>query len=116
MTLNAGSAEEVEVDTNISVEIYECESFFKSTHDSETKTRAFFANKPTMEVTYEGITKNMDQEMGTVLDFLDVPPAQLTTTSHKVRRQPVAEVVENYEELREHFSGGPYARFFTDDS
>lgn len=65
-----------------------------------------------MEVTYEGVTKH--GEVGKVLNFLDVPQADLSTTTHKVRRQPVSEVVENYAELAEHFSGSEYEGFFVE--
>ncbi|WP_163351754.1 sulfotransferase [Desulfovibrio sp. JC010] len=113
-TLNAASAADVETDIRVRADVDECAVFFRSTRDLEKRAREFFAMKPIIEVSYENITQNMQQEMAKVLEFLNVREAELTTTSHKVRSRPVAEVVENYAEIRESFSGSEYAEFFTD--
>jgi LPS sulfotransferase NodH len=63
---------------------------------------------PTLELQYEDLLADAEGCFRTVLDFLDVPPAPLTSDVVKNTDDDLCRVLSNYEALREHLAGGPY--------
>jgi hypothetical protein len=65
-----------------------------------------------LEVFYENLVAEQQAECDRILDFLGVCRRPLVTQIKKQRTRPLREVIENYHELKKHFAGTEWARFF----
>ena len=49
-----------------------------------------------------------------LLDFMGVPRRELTTTTQKLGCSDLRKMIANFDELRSHFAGSPFSKFFED--
>lgn len=62
--------------------------------------RAQLGRKPALELRYEQLAEDWPEAIGRVQAFLGVTPLPLAPAKHKQEVRPLAEVIENYEEVR----------------
>ncbi len=97
---------------NINLTIDECERQFTRIGQWEKYYDDIFQEHKMLEVFYENLVAEQQTECNRLLDFLGVRRKPLSTRFKKQRTNPVSEVIENYEELKRHFSGTEWGRFF----
>jgi hypothetical protein len=71
-----------------------------------------FQDHPRFPVSYEDMTERQDAVFAAVQSFLGVEPRPLQVTLERQNPQPLRELIENYDELRETFQNTPAAEFF----
>ncbi|MEI9424261.1 sulfotransferase [Mesorhizobium sp. Cs1299R1N1] len=91
-----------------------CEAYFKAADEFHSRVTRSFACSDLHAVEYENLLGEPSSCLAKIWDFLGVPAVGLSGTSNLKRQEarPLDETIENFEELRRHFSGGPYASFF----
>jgi LPS sulfotransferase NodH len=101
-------------DNNIRISLAsdECESEFNRIGQWEKFYDHAFQGKKMLEVFYENLVAEQQAECHRILDFLGVCRRPLVTQMKKQRTRPLREVIENYDELKKHFAGTEWARFF----
>ena len=90
----------------------ELERDFSQTRNWEAEGAARFADKPCLEVDYEGMASDLSAEFRRITDFLGVAPRPPRTDFKKQRTRSLWDSVENYQELKERFSATEWAAFF----
>jgi len=101
------------VDTvSITLSTDECEQEFRRVGEWEALYDRVFQDHQMLEVYYERLAAERQTECDRTLDFLGVSGRPLTTSMKKQRKSPLREVIDNYDELEEHFAGTEWARFF----
>lgn len=80
--------------------------------DDET-VRQMVADEHSVHATYEELVKG--SRLPEILDFLDLPPAPLTSVYEK-QRPPLSqsEIIENYEEMKDYFADTQWHAHFLD--
>ncbi|WFU51794.1 sulfotransferase [Sinorhizobium terangae] len=98
----------------VKLSIASCEDYFKVADDFHTRIAHSYASSSLLEIEYETLLLEPAACLETALRFLGVQALQLSgrATLQRLEKRPLEETVENFEELRRHFAGGPYARFF----
>ena len=64
---------------------------------------------PYLTVYYEDVVADAERALGEVQEFLDVEPRPLAPTTLRQNPQPLRELIENYDEIREAFRDTEYA-------
>ncbi|WP_026187660.1 sulfotransferase [Ensifer sp. BR816] len=98
----------------VKLSIGTCEDYFRAADDFHTRVAHAYASTSLLEIEYERLLREPAACLETAWRFLGVPPLQLSgcATLQRLEKRPLDETVENFEELRDHFAGGPYAKFF----
>jgi LPS sulfotransferase NodH len=109
---NVPEGEKLPEEVRVRLSPGECEEDFRRTEERQGRFREDLADHEVLELTYEQLVGERTATLGRVQVFLGVEERELTTKSVKLRRRPVRDVIENYEELAMHFRGTPYSRFF----
>ncbi|MGX5804160.1 sulfotransferase [Bradyrhizobium sp. Arg314] len=91
-----------------------CEAYFKTADEFHDRVACSFASTDLHVVEYESLLDEPSACLATIWDFLRVPAVRLSGTGILKRQEARAldQTIENFKELRRHFAGGPYARFF----
>lgn len=63
---------------------------------------------------YEELDRDCGAQMARVWDFLNLERVSIDPVLNKQARMPLARAIENYPELKAHFSNTPWAAFFDD--
>ena len=92
----------------------DCEREFKQIGQWERDYDEFFEDHEIFDACYETLVARWQEEFDRILDFLDVPRRILRTNLQKQRSKHLSETIENYEELKAHFSGTEWSTFFED--
>lgn len=103
------------VDKSIKLTAQECLEDFCKTRQWEIEANEKFSNSPVLELTYEDLTSDYQSQMRDVQAFLGVEPAELHPLSSKQNPEALADLIVNYAELKDHFSGTEWAMFFDED-
>lgn len=81
----------------------------------ETLVSAFgerFAAHPTLHLKYEELVDGWDRQMRRVQEFLGVEPRSLPQRTRANETLPYRRLIENYDELAQHFAGTRWAWMF----
>lgn len=89
-----------------------CARHFAETERMEREADALFAGHPLLQVAYEDLDADQAGEMARVFDFLGLPRERVATPLARQRGDRLETAVENHEELRRAFAGGPWSAFF----
>ena len=89
-----------------------CERYFTRVEARSAACEALFDPGAVLRLTYEDLVAQRSDEMARVRSFLGQPPATATTRLVKQATRPLAELVENLDELRRHFHGTRWESFF----
>lgn len=90
------------------------EEDFRQTRDWEKDGAAMFGEHPMMDVYYEDLVADLEQEFRRVTEFLGVEYRQPKTDFKKQRTNSMREIVANYDELKAEFAGTEWEAFFDD--
>ncbi|TCN26983.1 sulfotransferase domain-containing protein [Sinorhizobium americanum] len=98
----------------VNLSIASCEDYFRAADEFHARVADSFASSRLLEIEYERLLREPTACLETAWRFLGVPALQLSGsgTLQRLEQRPLDDTVENFEELRRHFAGGPYARFF----
>lgn len=111
-TMNAYRPDDVEEDLSITVNPESCLQYAKKSAVNMTKFDTLFAHRKPLTVRYRDLSRSTAKAMAEVVRFLDLEPAPLSINTHKVRKQPISEVVENYDEVAEFMTAKGFGEMF----
>ncbi|MPR12140.1 sulfotransferase [Microvirga tunisiensis] len=111
--LRFGSDSEV-APPRVRLSVAACEAYFKTADDFHAKVAHSFAPTNMLMIEYENLIHDPAACLTRIWDFLGVPALQLSGRAVLQRQEtrPLDQTVVNVYELRRHFAGGTYARFF----
>ena len=79
----------------------------------EQECDRFFKDHPKkINVTYESLARNYEEESAKIQQFLGVDIESLQPKTTKQATLPISEAIDNYYELKEKFKNSPWERFF----
>jgi len=81
----------------------------------EDRVARVFPEPRVLQMTYEDLVANTVEEMDRLFGFLEMPSSPVQSKMSRQNKRPKSEVIENYSELREAFSGTPYAPLFEEE-
>lgn len=106
---------EREKEPPIALKYEDCLQDFIQTRQWEEEYDRFFANHQMLNVVYEELLANFDQQVSLIQDFLEVRRKKLESDTHKQSHQSLSESIANFDELKEKFAGTQWEAFFTGD-
>ena len=80
----------------------------------ESKYDSLFAENKKIEIIYEQLCSNYDQEMKRIQEFLEVKYEIIKPSTYKQSIAPISKSIENFWELKEQFKNTPWERYFED--
>lgn len=89
-----------EPDKRVSISPEECLEFFEKTSQYERDADEKFSGKPLLQMTYELLTSQFDEQMNRIQEFLHVDPMQLPIKTAKQNPESLTELIVNYDEVR----------------
>ena len=95
----------------------DCLKAFEETRQWENHFNDFFNNNNggrNYDVYYEDLITNTDDELKKILHFLNQDEYELKTSLKKQNPEPLNKLISNYDELKNHFQGTQWSRFFED--
>ncbi len=90
----------------------ECEADFKKVFDWEQATRRDLAGHRLLDIVYEDLVINPEDNYRKICEFLGVSYRPMSTPTKKIVEKDVSQLIGNYNELKTYFRGTVYARFF----
>ncbi len=90
----------------------ECIEEWQRTTAWEEYYDEFFSAHPVLELFYEDLAADPQGHGSRILGFLDIRPRPLSTRTKKQRQRGLNDIVENYEQLSDHFEGTEWSKFF----
>ena len=90
----------------------ECLKVFEQTRKWETEFEQYFSGHPLLEVKYEDLITDNNNELERVTEFLDLPLYKLQTSLKKQNPEPLNNLISNYSELKEYFKNTQWNVFF----
>lgn len=100
----------------VSLDYNECLADFEQTRAWEQEAESFFSQQAMLELIYEDLAVNTEQEMGRVQEFLGVNDEAVQPQTHKQRKRPLADAITNFHELKSRFAGSPWESFFEEEA
>jgi len=95
----------------IAIDLAKCLADIEHIKKSEQDFIKYFADHPVFEVFYEDLTTPDSQDLFEMQAFLGVNPIDIQPKTTKVNSNNLADVVENYEQIRNKLMGGVYADY-----
>jgi hypothetical protein len=90
----------------------DCQRDFEITLQREAEFRKLFGRHRSFSLSYEETVARDPEKMAALLNFLGVSSRELTTTTKKMGENNLRRAIANFDELRSHFAGSPFSRFF----
>lgn len=85
---------------------------FDQTREWERWGDARFAQHSIHNLYYEDLGRDPDATLEPVLEWFDLPPAQLSTDFRRQNPEPLGRLIVNFDELRTQFRGDPLQEYF----
>lgn len=98
--------------TTFKLDYDECLQDFTRTRGWEQEYDTLFQSHPMLEIFYEDLATDHVHEMRRVEQFLNVDFEEVQPTTRKQSQAKLADVIINYDELKQKFSGSEWASFF----
>jgi LPS sulfotransferase NodH len=92
----------------------ECLQAFEQTRNWEKEFDEYFSGHQVINMKYEDLITDNNQELERVTEFLNLPLHKLETTLKKQNPEPLNNLISNYPELKEHFKDTEWKMFFED--
>lgn len=92
----------------------DCLRYFEHTRRQQVLYDRVFAETDVMQVLYEDLAADYDQETARIQEFLTVVPTSLRARNLRQEIRPLSVAITNYPELRTAFESTPWAEFFDD--
>lgn len=110
-TLNSYRPDDIETTRKIKMDPESAEKAFSEIVDL-VRSYCLLGNER-KKVVYEELCVDPDRILGEIQEFIGVEKRQLHIRGmYKTIQQPMDDLIENYAELKKHFEGGKYERFF----
>ena len=90
----------------------ECEREFAHTERRQERYTKLLAKHDVLNLTYEELIADQEVKLAQIQTFLGLEPTELRTGMKKLNPDSLTDLLENYDELREHFSGTRFESFF----
>jgi len=90
----------------------ECEAFFEKTRAWEADGDRMFCDKALLQISYEELANDYQDQMQRVLAFLEVSPVKMQPQTRRQNPESLRELITNYDQLKESFAGSPWQEFF----
>lgn len=87
---------------------------FVQTRQWEQQADIFFKTHPKLEVFYEELSENTNEEIRKIQQFLELPDHPVQAQTFKQIQRPLCEIIENYEDLKSKFKNTEWEAFFED--
>jgi LPS sulfotransferase NodH len=88
----------------INLDPYECQKAFESIKHEQEYFIKCLENRDVLTVYYEDIIESPDEKYNEVQSFIGLDIQSITPTIKKQIVKPLSQIIENYNELKEHFS------------
>lgn len=98
----------------ITLDYQQCVADFEQSRAWEREAETFFQYHPQLEIIYEELATNMEDEMRRIQQFLGLTYQPVQPQTHKQRQRPLAEAIANYQQLKAQFAGSAWADFFVE--
>ena len=108
----AGPAEAAALRPRLTIDEEKLRDFLRENEASIAHYDNLFARHPRQDIFFEDIEADPQRAFDAALAFLDLPPAELAIALERQNPQPLAELIENYDELRGRFAGSEHAWMF----
>lgn len=89
----------------INLDPYECQKAFESIKHEQEYFIKCLENRNVLTVYYEDIIESPDEKYNEIQGFIGLDIQSITPTIKKQIIKPLCQVIKNYDELKEHFSG-----------
>lgn len=86
---------------------------FREIRGAERRCNRWITDHPVLDVTFESLTCQRQQEFDRLCNFLGLPRRRARSYTMRQRRQPARELISNYDELKEAFQGTQWSEFFS---
>lgn len=96
----------------VSFDMESLEAGFIETRQWEEQGDEMFKDHPNMTIYYEELVESPEETVSKVTDFLGLGPCQPSTYLVRQNPEKASDLIENYKELKEYFSGSPWESFF----
>ena len=96
----------------VDLDPHECQRDFEAVRSRELEFVELFAQHPVFSISYEEMVAGEAKTIRALLDFMEVSPRELTTTTRRLGCDDLRQAIANFEELRTYFAGSPYSKFF----
>jgi len=93
-----------------------CHRQFEVIKASEELCRSAFQGPRCIEITYQQLSSDTSAALKKLQDFLNVGPINATSHYKKQNKDAPGVAISNYEELKAHFDGTPFERYFEEAS
>ncbi|AGB73540.1 MULTISPECIES: sulfotransferase [Rhizobium] len=99
---------------SVSLSVNECEAYFKAADDFHARVKDAFDPSKLLMIEYQDLLLKPSACLAAVLAFLGAPAHRFSNraTIQRQETRSLARSLRNFVELRRHFAGGPYAKFF----
>lgn len=98
----------------IRIEPQNCLSYFKKMDEWEKKYHQIFRDNDALEILYERLQQDPQNELKNIQAFLNLPIRKLNSPLQKQRGEPISIAIKNYEELKDKFKGTCYEHYFSE--
>lgn len=102
-----------QMDRRLTISITEAEAFFRLHVEMREKLEGYTHGQPTLHVSYADLANDFDGMAKQMFDFLGVEALAVKPAMQKQSMRPAGETIKNWDELKAHFEGTPFAAFFT---
>ncbi len=99
-------------DKTISPAPDEADAFFAKMESADRFFADTFSGGSYLPIFYEDLSRNLQETCGQVFQFLGVGASPVTPLIKKQIERGIPEIIRNYRQLSEHFSGTKYSRLF----
>ena len=97
---------------SVVLEESDCEADFRRYENMEAEYDRRFEGHPMLEVFYEDLASEYQAEMKRVFPFLGLPVKDVVPIMYKQAKLPLPLAVENYRQLKTHFSDSKWREYF----
>lgn len=92
----------------------ECLNYLKKIKEYEEEYNSFFSEHEMIEIIYENLMRDVDQETRKVQEFLGIEVKKLKSCLRKDDKKPLSQSIANYWKLKEKFKDTEFKEFFED--
>ncbi len=111
----SGKVRELEETPVIRFDVEHLRQRFEGFDAGRQRTRAYWAGHPLHEVVYEDLASDFAGTMKGVQDFLGISTVPLRAGTRKMTNQRPADLIVNFEELKQHFAGSKWSHLFDNE-
>ncbi|GAA0856965.1 hypothetical protein [Aliiglaciecola litoralis] len=98
----------------ITLSIPECEKFFEQRELYAQMVRDKFKDRELLEISYETFASDIPKHFNLVQEFIGINPIELPVNDLKKETRSLSQIIDNYEELKAHFSATRWQSYFVD--